>query len=62
MFLIKILIKILLKKGDYVSTFEVKNKKILQVEPEALTLLSEQAMTDVAHLLRPSHLQVIKRS
>lgn len=42
---------------DFVSTFEVKNKKVLNVEPEALTLLSEQAMTDVAHLLRPAHLQ-----
>jgi hypothetical protein len=28
-----------------------------QVEPEALTLLSRQAMVDVAHLLRPAHLQ-----
>lgn len=44
--------------GDYVSTFEVKGKKCLSVEPEALTLISEQAMIDVAHLLRPAHLQV----
>ncbi|XP_052716149.1 fumarate hydratase class I, aerobic-like [Crassostrea angulata] len=43
--------------GDYVSTFEVKGKKCLSVEPEALTLISEQAMIDVAHLLRPAHLQ-----
>jgi len=41
-----------------VSTFEVKNNKILNVEPQALTLLTEQAMTDIAHLLRPAHLQV----
>jgi len=41
-----------------VSTFEVKGKKCLQVEPEALTLMSEQAMVDIAHLLRPAHLQV----
>jgi fumarate hydratase class I len=45
--------------GDYVSTFDVKGKKCLNVEPEALTLISEQAMIDVAHLLRPAHLQVI---
>jgi fumarate hydratase class I len=32
-------------------------KDFLQVEPEALTLLSKQAMIDVAHLLRPAHLQ-----
>ena len=44
--------------GSFVSTFEVKNQKILHVEPEALTLLSEQAMVDIAHLLRPAHLQV----
>lgn len=43
--------------GDYVSTFEVKGKKCLQVEPEALTKISEQAMIDIAHLLRPAHLQ-----
>lgn len=40
------------------STFEVKGKKCVQVEPEALTMLSEQAMIDIAHLLRPAHLQV----
>ena len=40
------------------STFDVKNNKVLNVEPEGLTLLAEQAMFDVAHLLRPSHLQV----
>jgi len=29
----------------------------LKVEPEALTLLTEVAMRDIAHLLRPGHLQ-----
>ncbi|OWF37149.1 uncharacterized protein LOC110440468 [Mizuhopecten yessoensis] len=43
--------------GDYVSTFEVKGKKMLHVQPEALTLIAEQAMVDIAHLLRPGHLQ-----
>lgn len=43
--------------GDFVSTFEVKGQKCLQVDPEALTMLSEQAMIDIAHLLRPAHLQ-----
>ncbi|XP_052760789.1 fumarate hydratase class I, aerobic-like [Mya arenaria] len=43
--------------GDYVSTFEVKGKRCLQVEPEALTMIAEQAMIDIAHLLRPAHLQ-----
>ncbi len=31
--------------------------QLLQVEPEALRLLSEKAMIDIAHLLRPAHLQ-----
>lgn len=43
--------------GDFVSTFEVKGQKCLEVEAEALTMLSEQAMIDIAHLLRPAHLQ-----
>lgn len=38
------------------STFEVQGKKVLKVENAALTLLAEQAMIDVAHLLRPAHL------
>lgn len=46
--------------SDHVSTFEVKGKKILSVEPQALTMLAEQAMIDIAHLLRPAHLQVIQ--
>lgn len=29
----------------------------MQVAPEALTLLADSAMRDVAHLLRPGHLQ-----
>lgn len=47
--------------GDYVSTFEVKGKKCLQVEPEALTMIAEQAMIDIAHLLRPAHLQQLSK-
>lgn len=43
--------------GDYVSTFEVNGHRVLQVRPEALTMISEQAMIDIAHLLRPGHLQ-----
>lgn len=39
------------------STFEVQGKKVLKVEPQALTMLAEQAFVDVAHLLRPGHLQ-----
>src|SRR5258705_12577529 len=32
------------------------NREFLEVEPEALTLLTAQAMHDIAHLLRPAHL------
>jgi fumarate hydratase, class I len=44
--------------GDFVSTIEVQGKKILSIQPEALTLLAENAFIDIAHLLRPAHLQV----
>ena len=43
--------------SDYVLTLDVGGKKVLSVEPEALRLLSSQAMIDIAHLLRPGHLQ-----
>ena len=33
----------------------------MQVEPEALTLLSATAMRDIAHLLRPGHLAQLRR-
>lgn len=47
--------------GDYVSTEEVKGKRILTVRPEALTLIAENAMIDIAHLLRPGHLQQLAK-
>ncbi|MBL9038782.1 MAG: fumarate hydratase, partial [Archangium sp.] len=45
---------------DFVSTFEAKGKTFLHVEPEALTLLAKEAMRDIAHLLRPGHLQQLR--
>ena len=36
---------------------QLGDSEVVQVAPEGLTLLSEQAFTDVAHLLRPAHLQ-----
>jgi len=42
---------------DFVSTFDAGGKTFLKVEPEALTLLTREAMRDIAHLLRPGHLQ-----
>ena len=44
-----------------VSTFEVQGQTVLKVEPEALTLLAREAMHDIAHLLRPGHLQQLQR-
>ncbi|MBM7112028.1 fumarate hydratase [Archangium primigenium] len=41
---------------DGVSTLEAGGKTFLQVEPEALSLLTREAMKDISHLLRPGHL------
>eukprot|EP00124_Ichthyophonus_hoferi_P003873 Ihof_evm2s371 gene=Ihof_evmTU2s371 len=43
--------------SNYVSTINANGREILQVDPKALTLLAGQAMIDIAHLLRPGHLQ-----
>lgn len=46
---------------DYVSVSEFEGKKIIKVEPEALTRMINQAFRDVSFLLRRSHnLQVAK--
>ncbi len=42
--------------GDFVSTFEAEGQSFLKVAPEALTLLAQEAMKDIAHLLRTDHL------
>jgi fumarate hydratase, class I len=41
---------------DYVTTVEFEGAPVLKVQPEALTLLAEQAMFDIAHYLRTGHL------
>jgi fumarate hydratase class I len=41
---------------DHVSTFDAVGKRFVSVEPEALRLLTREAMRDIAHLLRPGHL------
>jgi fumarate hydratase class I len=40
-----------------VGTFETSEGTFLRVSPEAITLLTEVAMRDIAHLLRAGHLQ-----
>jgi fumarate hydratase class I len=47
--------------SDHVSTFEGGGHTFLRVEPEALTLLTAEAMRDIAHLLRPGHLAQLRR-
>ena len=55
--------------SDYVSVVELSSngdgggtnkQKFLKIEPEALRVLSEAAMIDIAHLLRPGHLQQLR--
>jgi fumarate hydratase class I len=46
--------------SDHVSTFAAAGQTFLRVEPEALTLLTGQAMRDIAHLLRPGHLAQLR--
>jgi fumarate hydratase class I len=46
---------------DHVSTFEALGETFLKVAPEALTLLTREAMRDIAHLLRPGHLAQLRR-
>ena len=41
--------------SDYVSVADFDGETILKVEPEALTLLAQQAFHDAAFMLRPSH-------
>jgi fumarate hydratase class I len=47
--------------SDHVSTFAAGGSSFLRVEPEALTLLTQQAMHDIAHYLRPGHLDQLRR-
>jgi fumarate hydratase class I len=51
----------LLLTRDGVSTFEAAGRTFLSVDPQALTLLTRRAMTDIAHLLRPGHLAQLAR-
>ncbi len=45
---------------DGVSTFDTPLGRFVHVEPDALTLLTREAMRDIAHLLRPGHLQQLR--
>ncbi len=43
--------------AEGVSTVETPLGRFLRVEPAVLTLLTQEAMRDIAHFLRPGHLQ-----
>jgi len=44
-----------------VSTLEAAGRTFLVVEPEVLTLLTGEAMRDIAHLFRPGHLEQLSK-
>lgn len=46
--------------GDFVKEETIGGRKILKIEPEALTVLAKAAFTDIAHLLRTSHLEKLR--
>ncbi|MGP4003061.1 fumarate hydratase [Streptomyces sp. 8N706] len=47
--------------SEGVSTFEADGRTFLKVEPEALRTLAAEAMKDISHYLRPSHLAQLRR-
>lgn len=49
-----------LADSSVVETQTMNGQEYLVVAPEAMTMLSEQAFGDIAHLLRPAHLQQLR--
>src|SRR5271165_2423279 len=45
---------------DGVRTFQVEDKTVLRIAPEALSELAVRAFHDVSHLLRPAHLAQLR--
>jgi fumarate hydratase, class I len=45
---------------DGISTGTAFGRDFLQIEPDLLALLTEAAMRDIAHLLRPAHLRQLR--
>ena len=45
---------------NHVGSASFAGESVLTVEPEALTLLAQQAMEDCQHLLRPGHLRQLR--
>jgi fumarate hydratase class I len=47
--------------SDHVREVTLGDRTFLEVDPEALSLLTFEAMKDIAHLLRPGHLAQLRR-
>ncbi|MEW5908662.1 MAG: fumarate hydratase [Thermodesulfobacteriota bacterium] len=47
--------------GEHVKQGAFEGKNILKIESRGLEILTEQAFIDCSHLLRPSHLNLLKR-
>ncbi|HJT06207.1 MAG TPA: fumarate hydratase [Stellaceae bacterium] len=47
--------------GDYVAAGDFAGEPMVKVEREALTLLAAEAMIDCQHLLRPGHLEQLRK-
>jgi fumarate hydratase, class I len=45
---------------EHVRTVDTPIGTVLQVDAEALTLITQEAMRDIAHFLRPGHLQQLR--
>ncbi|MCB9870646.1 MAG: fumarate hydratase [Planctomycetes bacterium] len=45
---------------DHVETLDLGGRRVLRVDPQALTLLAKTAMADIAHLFRPGHLSQLR--
>ena len=50
-----------LLSADYVQIAPFAQGDLLQVDPQGLTRLADQAFRDVSHRLRPSHLKLLKQ-
>ncbi len=46
---------------DHVTTSRFGDREILEVDPAGLALMAKEAMDDVAHLLRSSHLEQLRK-
>ncbi|MDR4497570.1 MAG: fumarate hydratase [Candidatus Scalindua sp.] len=50
-----------LLSNEHTTVKNFENNDIILVDPEGLTLLTEQAFKDVSHLLRPAHLNSLSK-